>query len=309
MPLHLFSAPQKVVPDATAGSLAHAISRRAFLAICAAGCAKSAIPPSASEEEWALLSDTHIHYDPKMTAWDSCMTENLLQVLDEVADLAPDQVLFNGDVAFRAGDPPDYAQFLTILNRSSKPRADLHFTLGNHDHRAHLVAALTPAADSVLESKVASGFVGRNTHFLLLDSLEKVNAIAGSLGRPQRDWLSARLKAHPDLPAVIFLHHNPEVSLSGLTDTPEFLDIVHRHRQVKAVVFGHTHEFRVASSDGVHFINLPAVGYRFKPDEPLGWVQSRFRTGGASFELHCIHGNNPNCGRRHELAWRANRSA
>jgi len=284
------------------------MTRRTFLSICAAGCARGVRAPTPGDEHWALLSDTHIDADPTKKAWDSCMAANLSKTLDEIADSTPQHILFNGDVAFRAGDPSDYAQFLSLLNRGRPPRSPVHFTLGNHDHRGHFVAALSPSHDRALESKIASSFLSQNTHFLLLDSLEKVNAITGSLGASQLAWASAQLKLRPDMPAVIFLHHNPEVSLSGLTDTPEFLALVRKHRQVKVVFFGHTHEFRLASDQGLHLVNLPALGYRFKPDEPLGWVESHFRTGGASLELHCVDGNRSKCGSRHDLTWRSNRA-
>ena len=309
MPFHLVkpAGPQPTSGGGTSPPIG--MTRRTFLALCAAGCVKSTPPEQPVDDAWALLADTHIQADPRKSAWDTCMAENLAEALAEVSKLAPQHVLFNGDMAFRADDPEDYAQFMKLLEPLSEPGQLLHFTLGNHDHRARFLAAVGTTRDQTLESKVVSSMVGRHAHYLLLDSLEKVNAITGSLGRAQRSWLTSRLNAYPALPAIVLLHHNPEVSLSGLADTPAFLEIIRTHRQVKAVIFGHTHEFRITSLDGVHFINLPAIGYRFKAHEPLGWIESHFRSSGARIELHCLTGRNSECGSRRKLDWRRDRTA
>ena len=75
--------------------------------------------------------------------------------------------------------------------------------------------------------------------------------------------------------------------------------------QVKAVFFGHTHVWNVREIDGIHMINLPAVGYRFLPKQPLGWVVFRPEPDGAEIELRCIGGDRRQNGRRTSLQWRA----
>lgn len=302
MPLHLAN------PPTTTSALPKGISRRAFLAVCAAGCAKSLQPTVPQTDDWALLADTHIQADPKATAWDTCMAENLDRAIREIADLDPRHILFNGDVAFRAGEPPAYSQFLKAVDRLPKTGQLLHFTLGNHDHRANFLAAIPAPRDSNLDSKLVTTTNGKNARYLFLDTLDKVNAIAGALGDAQRSWLVAQLNAAPNDPTILMLHHNPDLSLSGLTDSPAFLQIVRAHRQVKALIYGHTHEFRIANLDGVHLINLPAVGYRFNPKEPLGWVEAHISPGGAEIELHCLTGDSPSCRTRRKLPWRSNRA-
>lgn len=149
--------------------------------------------------------------------------------------------------------------------------------------------------------------------------LHVANPVFFQLARTARD-LSLRIPRHlcvrlreagssrrPADPTIIMLHHNPDPSLSGFTDSTAFLEIVRAHRQVKALIDGHTHEFRLSTSEGVHLINLPATGYRFNPDEPLGWAEAHIHPSGAAIDLHCLHGRSRKFGTRHHLAWRRDR--
>ncbi len=277
------------------------------MAVCAAGCARSPQPRAASETKWALIADTHISSDPEHEVNDSRMSRALASVVRHVLDARPDHVLVNGDVAFRSGEPGDYVQFGESIQPLAASRIPLHLTLGNHDHRAHLVAALSPPCEKSVSDKTISSRVEGGTHWILLDSLEKVNGIPGTLGEPQRAWLARRLDTHPDTPAVICLHHNPEWTLTGLTDAPQFLEVIRPRRQVKAIVFGHTHEFGVTTVDGIHMINLPAVGYRFRADKALGWVLAHVDQNQMEIELRCLNGGESACDSARILPWRTAR--
>src|SRR5262249_41559370 len=106
-------------------------------------------------------------------------------------------------------------------------------------------------------------------------------------------------------PALVCVHHNPEESLVGLKDTAELLAILKPRRRVKLVLFGHTHEFRVWQSDGLHFVNLPATSYPFAPDASLGWLRAEITTTGMRIEFRGISGREPEHGSTRELEWRA----
>ena len=61
--------------------------------------------------------------------------------------------------------------------------------------------------------------------------------------------------------------------------------MVRPRRQVKAVLFGHTHAYREWTDDGLHFINLPATGYFFNPLRPLGWVKAQISSHGMELDF------------------------
>ena len=141
--------------------------------------------------------------------------------------------------------------------------------------------------------------------FLVLDSLDRVNVVAGRLGAAQLGWLGAELSAHGDDPTMILVHHN--VTTSGppaLLDVSALLDLVRPLRQVKAIAFGHTHAWGITSVEGIHLINLPAIAYPFVADRPIGWCRFRPKAGGAEIELRCIGEVKDGHAKATQLAWR-----
>ena len=91
-----------------------------------------------------------------------------------------------------------------------------------------------------------------------------------------------------------------------LLDSAALLEILRPRKQVKALVFGHTHTWRREERDGLHLVNLPAVGYHFEKPQPLGWCRlepARDDTG-ATLALRCVAGDRSKDGERVELSWR-----
>jgi predicted phosphodiesterase len=81
-------------------------------------------------------------------------------------------------------------------------------------------------------------------------------------------------------------------------------DVVAARRRVKALVFGHTHTWKLDRRDGVHLINLPAVAYPFAESEPTGWVDAELRGGGIALTLRAFDPRHAAHGKVHELTWR-----
>lgn len=88
-------------------------------------------------------------------------------------------------------------------------------------------------------------------------------------------------------------------------DAPRLFDVIKTRRQVKAVVFRHSPVYRFETWEGIHLINLPAVGYNFRNSDPVGWVEARLRADGASFLLRACGGNLAGDGKTTEVTWRS----
>ena len=73
---------------------------------------------------------------------------------------------------------------------------------------------------------------------------------------------------------------------------------------VKAFVFGHTHTWKLAEKDGIHLINLPAIGYPFAKAEVTGWVDAAFTEKGVKLEVRAIDPKHAKHGDKAELTWR-----
>jgi len=94
--------------------------------------------------------------------------------------------------------------------------------------------------------------------------------------------------------------------ISGLKDSAALEDLFARHPQVKAFVFGHTHNWQVETHvSGVHLVNLPPTGYVFQAGRPGGWVRCTLARGGAEFELRSLDPKHPEQAQVKKLSWRA----
>ena len=139
---------------------------------------------------------------------------------------------------------------------------------------------------------------------ILLDSLLYVNKVVGLLGKLQRSWLEMFLDSTAPMPTLLFVHHTLGDDDSDLQDVERMFDIIRPHSSVKAVLYGHSHRYQYGQRDGIQLINLPAVGYNFTDDQPVGWLEASLSAEGGAFTLHAIGGNRENDGQTVNLTWR-----
>jgi Icc protein len=311
MPFHISPEPNR-------------IDRRGFFAwaglIGATYVAGNAVSGSAWGAEGAettriaLLSDTHIHGDPKHVLRDVNMSEHLAQAWEQVgkalanSQAAPLQAaIVHGDVACTKGELVDYRQVAHLLTPAGKCQLPLHFLMGNHDHRENFREVLSSATASLLESHLVSIIQLPQANWFLLDSLEKTNSTPGLLGKAQLDWLAGALDAHADKPALVSVHHHPQwmgEKIGGIQDTSALFDLLVPRKQVKAVFFGHTHVWTQKEHEGIHLVNLPPIAYVFDKALPSGWVEANVKSRGMELTLHGVGPANDAHGKTVELAWR-----
>jgi 3',5'-cyclic AMP phosphodiesterase CpdA len=294
------------------------LSRRRFLASAAAagvgllaGPEAPADEPRVAADRWVLLADTHIAADRGLVHRGANMADNLARVVAEVAGLDPRPagVVLDGDAAFQKGEPADYRLTGELLAPLVEARLPLHLTLGNHDDRDNFRAGLLHGAGrSPLMSREVAVVETARSNWFLLDTLDRVGGTPGELGKEQLDWLAGALDARPDRPALVVLHHNPQwpapVLPTGLRDTERLFGVVVPRKQVKALIFGHTHQWGRDRHEGVHLVNLPPVAYLFTKGPPNGWVDVRLREAGATLTLHALDPKHSQDGDTAELAWR-----
>ncbi len=280
------------------------ITRRELIgAAVAAGVARG--QRSGAETRWALLADTHISHDKTNTYRGFRPYDNLRAVLPAVQKARPDGVVIDGDLARLEGLPGDYELFKeTLLPVSSQTPVAL--SLGNHDHRKNFLATFTGPAPGrqSLADKYVLVLEHAPVRFVVLDSLLLPNQVPGLLGKAQRQWLERFLASSGNTPTVLFVHHTLDDSDGSLLDSDRFLRIATGAKNVKAVFYGHSHVYRYDVLDGVHLVNIPAVGYNFSDQEPVGWVEAKFGKDGADLTLRAIGGNTEQNGKMKSVSWR-----
>jgi 3',5'-cyclic AMP phosphodiesterase CpdA len=282
------------------------LRRRAFLqgALASAAAASAAVAQSRPRTHWALLSDVHVSADPADRFRGFSPAANLTKAVSQVQGVEPDGTLISGDVARLQGLKEDYQTVRTLLDPLVAGRT-LALTLGNHDDRKNFFQVFAPASQSPVRDRQVVVFKAPPLRFILLDSLLVTNIVPGLLGRDQRTWLEQYLKSSDATPTVIVVHHPPDDADNNLLDGDRLVRMLAPVRKVKAVIFGHTHNYRYDTLEDLHLVNLPAVGYNFADTEPVGWVEARMGREGADFKLHAIGGNTAQDGQVKSIAWRA----
>ncbi|MDB5362243.1 MAG: metallophosphatase [Rhodospirillales bacterium] len=189
----------------------------------------------------AQLSDPHI-CAPGQRLFARADTAGALA--DAVARLnglatPPNLVVVTGDLT-EHGTPEEYGQFQRVMAPLAAPYVVLP---GNHDRRQAMrdafpeLPAVGPFHYTVEDFPV---------RLICLDSLIEGSG-RGQIGPEQLAWLDRTLKAAPERPTVVALHHPPfstgihHVDAVGLDDAEAFGTIVAAHGQVERVIAGHVH--------------------------------------------------------------------
>ena len=273
------------------------------------GCASLGGPQSRKEPataRWALLSDTHIPEDVSDKYRGFNPYQNLERIVPQLVANAPDAAAITGDLARLEGKPGDYANLKKLLTPLAE-KTPVFMALGNHDDRGNFEKLFDrlPGERQSVPGKCVIVAETPPVRLIMLDSLFYVNKAPGLLGREQRRWLAEYLKAGDNTPTILCFHHTLGENDSDLLDLPRLYDIVKPIRKVKAIVYGHSHQYRFAEYKGIALINLPATGYNFNDAEPVGWVEARLRAKGGDFILHATAGNTEQNGTEKHLTWRA----
>ncbi len=254
---------------------------------------------------WAFLSDTHIPEDPNDAYRGFRPHVNLARVATLVAKANVSGTVVDGDLARLLGLPGDYAAFKKLLTPVLE-RMPVAMSLGNHDHRANFAEAFAehPGEEQAIRNKHVLVVPAGPVRLVILDSLLQANLTPGLLGKEQRVWLEQFLPSLGSTPVIVFVHHTPGDRDTDLLDTDKLISILSSNRNVKALVYGHSHSYAFNRVKDLHLINLPAVGYNFEDDEPVGWTEVELSREGADFTLHTIGGNQSRDGEMTSVSWR-----
>lgn len=305
---------RKFVGGSLAAGLGLMLSRRA-------GAAES------DPHRFFLFSDTHVAADPKTLNSGINMHDNLKQAVSEAlaADARAASVLINGDLPFKTGESGDYATFLELIKPLREAGMPIRLAMGNHDHRTNFWNAIQNEKDAgkkpgdVVEERYVTVVESARANWFMLDSLDKTNSTPGVVGPKQIEWLAGVLDAHKDKPAIVMVHHNPAFKnpnaaekkeaasppkVNGIVDTDALWSVLKERKQVKALFFGHTHNWSQAKKDDIHLINLPTVAYPFAKGKATGWVDCKLSENGATLALSCIDKKHASNGEKVELTWR-----
>lgn len=254
---------------------------------------------------WAFLADTHIPADVDNNYRGFYPYQNLQKITPDITSISPEGVTIAGDLARLTGELGDYTNLKKLLSPLAE-KTPVFMALGNHDNRDNFLKVFKENLGEKQPVKGKHVVVVNKAHvrLIMLDSLLYANKVPGLLGKAQRQWLETYLKKCDDTPTILCFHHTLGDDDGDLLDVLRLFRIIEPIRKVKAIVYGHSHAYRFSQFEGIHLINLPAVGYNFSDDQPVGWVEAHLRNQGGNFVLHAAGGNKELDGQTTQLTWR-----
>jgi 3',5'-cyclic-AMP phosphodiesterase len=209
-------------------------------------------------------------------------------VVDAIRSLPneADAVLVSGDLTHDGGER-EFRLAREVLERLGAP---LHVLPGNHDDRA-LLREVFDLPGAGAEPVNYSVYVGE-LRLVVFDS-NVPGQDPGRYDTPQLRWLDSELRAQPDRPTLLAMHHPPLATAvrewDGINLEPgqrEVLaEVVARHPQLRAIASGHLHRIAASSLAGCPVISAPSTYLQAQPDFETEGVEF----GGApGFVLHAL---------------------
>jgi Icc protein len=169
-------------------------------------------------------------------------------------------ILATGDLV--QDDPNGYPRFREVFARLGVP---VYCIPGNHDEPDAMRRELRGAPFQLGGVARFPGWIA-----VMLDSFLAGKA-QGRLSRQSLEELDAALGANSRLHALVCLHHHPVAMHSrwldqvGLENPEEFFEVLDRHRNVRAVVWGHVHQLHDEERRGVKLLSTPSTCAQFLP--------------------------------------------
>jgi 3',5'-cyclic-AMP phosphodiesterase len=230
--------------------------------------ARTPIPPntlnnlSNSPLNLIQVTDTHLFGDPEGSLRGvptlPALRATLAAARDDIAN--SEAILVTGDLV--QDDPAGYAPFRREFAALGKPVLCLP---GNHDVLPVMRKAL--AGDPFHLDGVFDRGAWR---VLLLDSTI-AHRTGGALSSDSLAQLDRDLAAAADRHALVCLHHHPVSMRSrwldtvGLANSDAFFEVLKRHANVRAVLFGHVHQALDMVVDGMRVLGTPSTCQQFRP--------------------------------------------
>jgi Icc protein len=218
------------------------------------------------------FTDPHLYGNESETLRGVATLPALTRTLDlaQAREWPVDAVLVTGDLV--QDDVAGYKHFRRMFSTFKVPVLCIP---GNHDEPAALHRELR-GKPFITEGHVDFG----NWRIVLLDSCLPGSA-RGHLTKASLAALDSALSSADNLLTLVCLHHHPVAMASrwldqvGLDNAPEFFDVIDRHRNVRAIVWGHVHQSYDGLRKNVRMLATPSTCAQFLPRSDDFAVDSR----------------------------------
>jgi Icc protein len=210
------------------------------------------------------FSDPHLLEDGSGELYGVRTADTFRATLSRALVEAPgplDAILVTGDIA-DDGRACTYEHFRDDMRGLGLP---VLCVPGNHEHPAAMSAVL-----DVPPLSCGGSFDCRGWRAIMLSSHVR-GADFGWLDELELERLDRELAGAHDRHALVCLHHQPVRVGSpwldgvGLRNAESLLALAKRHRNVRAIVFGHVHQAFDSVEDGIRMLGTPSTCAQFTP--------------------------------------------
>lgn len=213
----------------------------------------------------AQLSDLHIKLPGRLAYKKVDTAAMLAEAVRRLNALVPrpDLLLITGDLT-DIGSPEEYAWLRELLAPLTMP---MFVVPGNHDEREGMRAAFADGGyfpeQGFLNFAVDCG----DLRLLGLDTLVPGQG-GGAVCAERLAWLDDALRAAPDTPTLLLMHHPPfltgigHMDRIGLQGREAVAEVLAKHPQVRRVLCGHLHRTIVTAVGGRMAMTCPSPAHQ-----------------------------------------------
>lgn len=212
------------------------------------------------------ITDTHLYADSRATLLGINTEHSLNAVLKQIKreTRKPDAVLLTGDLS----QDCSVTAYKKLANHMlSTFKCPILWIPGNHDDPKKMARVFA-------KTKLNNNKIFRQGHWqIILMNSHSPGNVHGYLVKKELARLEKCLKEFPDLNTVVTLHHHPIpvhcnwLDNLGLRNTNAFLNIIHKYKNVRCVLWGHIHQKYDSKNHGVYYLATPSTCIQFKPEQ------------------------------------------
>jgi len=214
------------------------------------------------------LTDLHLLKNKTVTMLDFNSHDSLQQVMylvnKSIQKCTPSLIALTGDVS-QDYSRESYKVAKQIFTQLPYP---LVATMGNHDEPLTFAEFFNNPEDCA--NKI---FYLDNWMILFINS-HWSGHIGGKLAENELAFLSNALDHAGNKNTIIFIHHHvlpvksAWIDKIGVSNATDFLDIIDKHQNIKAVICGHIHQDTLTERNKVKYFSTPSTSWQFATNSP-----------------------------------------
>jgi len=220
-------------------------------------------PPERSPLRLVQITDCHI-FESEQGVLRGLNTRRSFETVKKAVFESGD----NTDLLLATGDlsqDGSAASYRYLAQQFDEFELPVFWLPGNHDAVGVMSKNFTGANIDASKHIVAGAW-----QIVMLDSTIP-GKVHGCVAPSQLDFLESSLRRHPDKHALVCLHHqalatgSDWIDAKGLNEADRLRDRIGRHRNIRAVLWGHVHQDFHRRIDGVEWMSTPSTSVQFKP--------------------------------------------